>query len=84
MSGRDLTPFSAVVRWSPPSDPNGVILSYTVNLVAVSSTPLWGTRRHQRQTSAVRVECTLGGQTNINRDITVHGMQTIATLTELS
>ena len=32
----------------------------------------------------VRVECILGGQMNVNRNMTLDGTQTTATLTELS
>ena len=79
-----LTPFSAVVRWDPPTDPNGVILHYTVNYVAVPSTLSQDVGRHRRQIDEVMVECILGGDLNINRNMTVDGTQTTATLTELS
>ena len=84
VDGRNLTPFSAVVRWNPPANPNGVILHYTVNFVAVSSTPSQATGHQRRQVGGVRVECILGGQMNINRNMTVDGTQTTVTLTELS
>ena len=80
---RELTPFSAVVRWNPPSDSNGVILRYTVNYAAVSNTSQEMERR-RRQTSGASAECILGGQRNANRNLTVDGSQTSATLTELS
>ena len=79
-----LSPFSVIVRWNPPTDPNGVILRYIVNYVAVSSTPLRDMGRRRRQTDGVRNECILGGQMNVNRNMTVDGTQTTATLTELS
>ena len=80
----DLSSFSAVVRWNPPVDRNGIILSYTVNYVAISSISLrdWG--HHRKQMDGVRLECILGGQMNINRNMTVDGTQTTATLTGLS
>ena len=81
---RELTPYSAVVRWNPPADSNGVILQYTVNYVAVSNTLSQDTGRHRRQTSGASVECILGGEANVNRNMTVNGTQTSATLTELS
>ena len=81
---RELTPFSAVVRWNPPSDSNGVILRYTVNYVAVSNTSSQEMGRRRRQTSGASAECILGGQRNVNRNMTVDGSQTSATLTELS
>ena len=77
-------PYSAVVRWNPPADSNGVILSYTVNYVVVSNTSSQDTGRHRRQTSGASVECILGGEANVNRNMTVDGTQTSATLTELS
>ena len=77
-------PYSAVVRWNPPADSNSVILSYTVNYVVVSNTSSQDTGRHRRQTSGASVECILGGQANVNRNVTVDGTQTSASLTELS
>ena len=79
-----LSPFSVIVRWDPPTDPNGVVLRYIVNYVAVSSTPPQDMRRRRRETDGVRNECILGGQMNVNRNMTVDGTQTSATLTELS
>ena len=81
---RELTPYSAVVRWNPPADSNGVILSYTVNYVVVSNTSSQDTGRHRRQTSGASVQCILGGEANVNRNMTVDGTQTSATLTGLS
>ena len=79
-----ITSFSAVVRWNPPTDPNGVILNYTVNFVAVSmvNTPSGNVGRRRRQTSDVTAECIQGGETNIDRNITVE--ETFATLTNMS
>ena len=79
-----LSPFSVIVRWNPPTDPNGVVIRYIVNYVAVSSMPPQGMERRRRQTNGVRVECILGDDMNINRNMTVDGTQTSATLTELS
>ena len=79
-----LSSFSVVVRWNSPPDPNGVILRYIVNYVAVSSTPSQDMRRRRRETDGVRNECILGGQMNVNRNMIVDGTQTTATLTELS
>ena len=81
---RELTPYSAVVRWNPPADSNGVILSYTVNYVAVSNTSSQDTGRRRRQTSGASVPCILGGEANVNRNMIVDGTQTSATLTGLS
>ena len=86
VDNRDVTSFSAVVRWNPPNerDLNGIILSYTVNFVAVSmvNTPSGNMGRRRRQTNVVRAECILGGVTNIDRSITVE--ETSANLTNLS
>ena len=79
-----LSSFSVMVRWNHPTDPNGVVLRYIVNYVAVSSTPPQDMRRRRKQTDGVRVECILGQDMNINRNMTVDGSQTSATLTELS
>ena len=79
-----LSPFSVIVRWNPPTDPNGVILRYIVNYVAVSSMPPQDMGRRRRQTEGVRNECILGGQMNVSRNMTVDGTQTTATLTDLS
>ena len=65
-------------------DNTGVVLRYTVNYVAVSSTSSRDMGRRRRQTNGVRNECILGGQMNINRNMTVDGTQTTATLTDLS
>ena len=81
---RELTPYSAVVRWSPPADSNGVILRYTVNYVAVSNTLSQDMGRRRRQTSGASVPCILGGEANVNRNMTVDGTQTSATLIGLS
>ena len=73
---RELTPYSAVVRWNPPADSNGVILSYTVNYVIVSNTSSQDTGRRRRQTSGTSVQCILGGEANVNCNMTVDGTQT--------
>ena len=65
-------------------DDTGVVLNYIVNYVAVSSTPPQDTGHRRRETDGVRNECILGGQMNVNRNMTVDGTQTSATLTELS
>ena len=65
-------------------DNTGVITRYIVNYVAVSSTPPQDMGRHRRRSDGVRNECILGGQMNVNRNMTVDGTQTTATLTELS
>ena len=79
-----LSSFSVIVRWDPPTDPNGVVIRYIVNYVAVSSTPPQDTGRRRRETDGVGYECILGGQMNVSRNMTVDGTQTSATLTELS
>ena len=79
-----LSPFSVIVRWNPPTDPNGVVIRYIVNYVAVSSMPPQDMGRRRRQTDGVRNECILGGQMNVSRNMTVDGTLITATLTELS
>ena len=72
-----------IVRWDPPSDPNGEIIRYTVNFVATSSTPA---SRQKRQAAELRVECIRGGVDNVDRDISVEGNppDTFVTLDNLS
>ena len=74
---------SVTVRWNPPSDPNGEIIRYTVNFVAISSTPV---SRRKRQAAELRVECIRGGEDNVDRDISVEGNppNTFVTLDNLS
>ena len=74
---------SVTVRWDPPSDPNGDIIRYTVNFVAISSTPV---SRRKRQADELRVECIRGGEDNVDRDISVEGNppNTFVTLVNLS
>ena len=84
---------SAVLSWDPPSDANGVITLYAVNLVVVSSdastfnsTSSQG-RRMKRETSVdmmVSEECIKGVENNANRNITVGGDQTSLSLRDLS
>lgn len=76
-----ITATSAVVRWSPPEDPNGIVISYTVNYKVISSDP-GATRggRSKRETDIV-MECIIGG--DIDGNITV-GSATVARLTGLS
>lgn len=77
----EITATSAIVRWSPPEDPNGVVTSYRVNYMVVSSNPgpTQGDKR-KRQTN-VMMECIIDG--DIDRNVTV-GNVTITTLTGLS
>ena len=57
-----------MLRWAPPPDPNGEIILYTVNIMAVSSDPAAyaammgmgggaGDRRRKRQTQGLNVNC---------------------------
>ena len=77
----ETTATSAIVRWSPPEDPNGIVTSYKVNYVVISSDPgaTQGDKR-KRQTN-VKMECIIGG--DINRNVTV-GNVTMTTLVGLS
>ena len=77
----ETTATSAVVRWSPPEDPNGIVTSYRVNYMVISSNPgaTQGDKR-KRQTN-VMMECIIDG--NTNRNVTV-GNVTVTTLTGLS
>ena len=77
----ETTATSAILRWSPPEDPNGIVTSYKVNYVVTSSDPgaTQGDKR-KRQTNVI-MECIIGG--DINRNVTV-GNVTMTTLTGLS
>ena len=77
----ETTATSAIVRWSPPEDPNGIVTSYKVNYVVISSDPgaTQGDKR-KRQTNVI-MECIIGG--DFNRNVTV-GNVTMTTLTGLS
>ena len=77
----EITATSAVVRWSPPEDPNGVIRSYRVNYTAVSSNPGATQSDRRKRQSDVMMECIIGG--DINRNVMV-GNVTMTTLTDLS
>ena len=77
----ETTATSAIVKWSPPEDPNGIVTSYKVNYVVISSDPgaTQGDKR-KRQTNVI-MECIIGG--DIDRNVTV-GNVTMTTLTGLS
>ena len=77
----ETTATSAIVKWSPPEDPNGIVTSYKVNYVVISSYPgaTQGDKR-KRQTNVI-MECIIGG--DIDRNVTV-GNVTMTTLTGLS
>ena len=64
----EITSTTVVLRWAPPPDPNGEIILYTVNIMAVSSDPAAyaammgmgggaGDRRRKRQTQGLNVNC---------------------------
>jgi len=65
-------------------DDTSVVIRYTVNYVAVSITTSQGMGRRRRETNRVSDGCILGGRMNIDRNMTVNGTATSATLTELS
>ena len=65
-------------------DDTGEVIRYTVNYVAVSITTSQVMGRRRRETNRVSDECILGGRMNIDRNMTVNGRETSATLTELS
>ena len=79
----DIGPTSARVSWSPPSDPNGVITRYTVNVVACGTRPL-PTRKRQLQEANLLENCVMGGAGNIDRNLLFSGDTTSAELQDLS
>ena len=81
MNSDTITTTSAVISWDPPPDPNGVIISYTVQYVAVSMAA--GGRR-RRQVGELLPECIFGGEGNIDRTVVVPGTNTSLPLDQLS
>jgi hypothetical protein len=79
----DITSSSAVVRWNPIPErfANGEITSYVINYRIFESG-----NRMKRQTvdGMVVPECIVGGVENADRNLTVGGDQTNATLQSLS
>ena len=64
---------SALVQWSPPSDPNGIIISYRLEYRVTSTDPAAG--------AVIMEECVVGGV--INRNVPL-GNVTMTQLTGLS
>ena len=83
-----ISPFGATLSWSPPPDANGVVLNYTVNLVAlgfISSDGSVGNSRGKRQMESNQLDaCAIGGADNIDRNITVDGETTSLVVNTLS
>ena len=71
----EITSTAATVRWSPPPDPNGLIIRYTINYIAVSMATGngMGQRRRRQGPEPLQRECILGGEGNISRIVTVVG-----------
>ena len=81
VDNNEITSTSVVSRWAPPPDPNGEIILYTVNIMAVSSDPAAyaammgmgggaGDRRRKRQTQGLNVNCILpGGPVGVEANI---------------
>ena len=75
---------TAVITWDPPTDPNGVVIRYTVQYIAVGIAG-GSQRRKRRQTgSELLPECIYGGVENINRTQVVPGTEMSLTLDQLS
>ena len=74
----------AILAWSRPTDPNGIITGYTVNVLAVesrSSQPGSPTRR--RQVGGVVTECAMGMGAEPNQTLSVPGTQTFTVVSNL-
>ena len=87
MDRSDITINSAVIRWNPPEDPNGIILNYAIRYVAVAMARGGGMQqpRGKRQAGGgLLPQCIEGGHENINRTDVVDGTTTSHTLTDLS
>ena len=85
VSPDNITTTTASVSWEEPPDPNGVIIRYTVNYIAVSMATggLGGKRRRQIREDIIE-ECIIGGMGNINRTMEVDGTQISLLLEDLS
>ena len=83
----DIGALSATVRWVPVSLrlANGEITNYTVNYKIAESTTSGSSRKKRQIVDGMLVqECITGGIENIDRNLTVDGAQTSATLKNLS
>lgn len=78
----DISYTAVRVSWDPPPDPNGIIQSYTVNFVLLSTTLSPESRR--KRTEDIAEECVVGGVESIDRNKTVGGHVTSTTLEDLS
>ena len=79
----EITSSSAIVRWNPIPErfANGEIINYVINYrISVSMNRL----KRQTADSMVVPECIIGGAGSIDRNLTVGGDQTNATLRNLS
>ena len=83
----DIGPFSAIVHWDPIPErfANGDITNYIINY-GISDPFMYSSNRRKRQiVDGVLVpECINGGVENVDRNMTVGGDQTSATLLNLS
>ena len=74
---------AVTLTWNPPDMPNGVITSYTVNLVATSSDAgITESGRRKRQVVGLR-ECVTRNGGEVNSNTPVGGGQTSLTITNL-
>ena len=83
----DIEALSATVRWVSlsPHLANGEIRNYVVNYRIAESTTSSSSRKKRQIVDGTLVpECITGGIENINRNLTVDGDQTSATLENLS
>ena len=72
----NITATSALIKWSPPVDPNGIITGYRVSYEVISSDP-----GMQSRVRNILTECIIGG--DIRRNISV-GDVNMVLLTGLS
>ena len=88
----EISSTSVVLNWKTPSDPNGNITDYKVNLFILSTDRLeyknskTSTRRKREVTvnDAVTVACVAGNIANVDRNITTGSAITTLTLSDLS
>ena len=71
---------SVTLTWDPPTDPNGIITSYTVNLEVVTQVDENTSRKKRETASTINILCISGG---VNRNIDVDPSMTSLSVNDL-
>ncbi len=82
LNPKDISHSAVRVSWDAPQDPNGVIHSYTVNLVLLATEPDRGDRK--RRAGGIAEGCVIGGFEAVARNKTLPGDVTSTVLEDLS